>query len=481
MTNILSSPDVSPSNIPAIPVAERSAPFADAKERPRFVSNLATVFGGQLACAALALGLETCYARLLGPVGRGQIGLAMMVVTLGVLLGGLGGEIPILVWTSDSRKDAREWFPAVLLAGLSSCTAIGCIWLWVYWQFHWKVFQGISPRMAILILVTSPATVLFGYLTASLTSKEQFRLRAKVSIAEQTAGVFATLALLALLDRTPETAMLGYLLGLLIGVVCAAAVLRGFLQSHVWRFSAIRRYAKPAVLLGLSGQLGNVATFFNYRLDFFIVNYFLNPEQVGLYAVGVVVSEGLWQIPNAAAVALLPRTARTIDRGASEFTCLILRHVLIISSFLGVVMGALSPLVIPAIFGARFHPSVAVIIWILPGTIALALGKVMSADLAARAKPGYSSIFALFALGVTVVLDFTLIPRMGIRGAALASSIAYFTDSALLCFALKRELNVKWNALLLPTVADLAVYSDAGIKFRDALMVALRRRGTARS
>src|SRR6516164_10742718 len=43
--------------------------------RPRFFENLATVLTGQIACAGLALLVEVCYDRLLGPEGRGQISL----------------------------------------------------------------------------------------------------------------------------------------------------------------------------------------------------------------------------------------------------------------------------------------------------------------------------------------------------------------------------------------------------------------------
>jgi Na+-driven multidrug efflux pump len=102
-----------------------------------------------------------------------------------------------------------------------------------------------------------------------------------------------------------------------------------------------------------------------------------------------------------------------------------------------------------------------VIWWILPGTIALSLGKVISADLAARGKPEFSSIFAFISLAVTVVLDFLLIPRMGIQGAALASSAAYLADSALLAITLKRILKVTWKALLIPTSAEFIAYQNA--------------------
>ncbi|MDR9831654.1 oligosaccharide flippase family protein, partial [Vibrio sp. FNV 38] len=128
-------------------------------------------------------------------------------------------------------------------------------------------------------------------------------------------------------------------------------------------------------------QLGNVAAYFNYRLDVFIVNFYLNTAAVGLYAVGVMVSEAIWQVANAAAMALVPRTAREQGEASAEFTCLVCRHVLTLTFLGAIVVAALSAWVIPFVFGESFRASVPVIWWILPGTVALAASKVMCADL----------------------------------------------------------------------------------------------------
>jgi len=131
-----------------------------------------------------------------------------------------------------------------------------------------------------------------------------------------------------------------------------------------------------------------------------------------------------------------------------------------------------SPFAVPLIFGARFSASVAVIWWILPGTIALALAKVASSDLAARHKTGYASAFGMVALAVTVALDFLLIPRMGINGAAIASSAAYLVNTVLLLAALKRLLGASWSDLLIPRGSELAAYRNALSKVRSRIAIA---------
>ena len=432
---------------------------------PSFVSNLATVLSGQAASALLALATEVCYARLLGPAGRGQLSLGMMVIAAGVLLGGLGGDVPTVIWTADSKMRPSEWFPAVLFWGLSGSLVVCALWTLGFWTWHPIFLQGVSTAVAAIVLVAIPVQILFGYLMAIFTGRENFAMGAGLTLVNQIAKLAGVVLLIWILGQSAEAALSGYLFGLLVVVALAAALLRGSLGPR-WDIKATRRNFGRALSLGVRGQFGNLATFLNYRLDVFVVNYFLGPAQVGLYAIGVLVSESLWQIPHAAATALFPRTVRTVDEGATEFTCLIVRHVLLVACVSGVALALVAPFLIPIIFGARYSASIAVVWWILPGTIALAVGKVVSADLAARCRPGFSSIFACVSLIVTAFLDFILIPRMGINGAALASSAAYLMDAVLLTVALKFVSQVRWKALLVPTRADLALYRQVWRRYR---------------
>jgi len=227
------------------------------------------------------------------------------------------------------------------------------------------------------------------------------------------------------------------------------------------RLAAATHRLKASLSLGMRGVSSSLAMFATYRLDVFVVNYFLNPIEVGFYVLGVVISESLWQVPQAVAVTLSPRTARTVEQGSEQFTCFITRQVFLLACVMGAAMALASPVLIPLIFGSRFQPSVSVVWWILPGTIAFAVAKVMAADLTARGKPEYNSMIAVTCAVLTVLLDFALIPRMGIRGAALASSIAYASQALLIGIALRTVIKSSWTSMLLPSYADLVHYVGA--------------------
>ena len=429
-----------------------------------FLSNVTAVLGGQAASVAIALLTEVCFARLVGPGARGQISLCLMTIALGVLVGGLGADMPIVIWSADRTKKASAWLSAILLWGAIGCALACGIWWATFARWQFSLLRGVTPSLARVVLLTIPLATLFSYLTALLTGKERFRERAGVGLVESVTGLLAFFVLTVLLGRNANAALWGNLVGLAVGVATSALLLKNVISGSLVAPSPTKDVVR-GLGAGLRGQLGNVAAFFNYRLDVFIVNYFLDPAHVGLYAIGVAASEALWQIPQAAAVALFPRTARTVNENASNFTCLIMRQVFLISCISALAIALVSPWAVPLIFGARFSPSVPVIWWLLPGAVALSLAKVASSDLAGRSKTGYSSAFGGLALGVTVILDLLLIPRMGIQGAGLASSAAYTVNAALLLIALKFELKVKWRELLIPSRVEFASYKRAWFSF----------------
>lgn len=428
--------------------------------RSRFLKNIATILGGQFGTIAIAALTEVSVARLLGPAPRGQISVCTMAIWFGAVLGGLGGDAPIVIWAAGFRKKFSEWISVIFLWGTAGCGLTLYLWRVVYARWHSSTLQGVTPELARLVSFSIPPAILFSYMIALLTGTERFGQRATVALLRSAAGLAGFLALVWLYGRSAGAALWGSWLGLAFGIAATAFLSRDAVRWRNWSIPRFDKEIRSGFLVGLRGQLGPLTTFFTYRLDVFVVNYYFDPTQVGIYAVGVALSESLWQIPQAVAVALFPRTARTGAADATAFTCLILRQVLLISCVSAAVVALASPVAIPLVFGARFAPAVAVILWLLPGTVALGMGKVTAADLGGRGKTGYASLAGLAGFVATLVLDFALIPRWGIQGAAVASSLAYVAMGVVFLAALRHELKVGWRELLVPSRKELARYKE---------------------
>jgi O-antigen/teichoic acid export membrane protein len=89
------------------------------------------------------------------------------------------------------------------------------------------------------------------------------------------------------------------------------------------------------------------------------------------------------------------------------------------------VVAILAPVLIPVVFG-RGYQSAVVALWLLsPGAVFLALNQVLANLLQGRGRPLVISVSEGVGAVCTVALLAILIPLYGIRGAAIASTVAY--------------------------------------------------------
>ncbi len=80
---------------------------------------------------------------------------------------------------------------------------------------------------------------------------------------------------------------------------------------------------------------------------------------------------------------------------------------------------------IPLLFGESFRPAIVAMWLLLPGVVALSYYRTLAVHLAGQGHPEYYSYGAALSAILTLTLDVILIPRLGINGASIASSVAY--------------------------------------------------------
>jgi O-antigen/teichoic acid export membrane protein len=215
-----------------------------------------------------------------------------------------------------------------------------------------------------------------------------------------------------------------------------------------------------AVRFGVQGQLSNLVQLLNYRLDSYLVLLLVNTAGVGLYAVGVSLSEGMWFIANSVAVVLLTDITAGDDEYAAHMTPLICRNTLAVTGLASMAAAAVSPWIIPLVFGSDFEDAVRPFLWLLPGTVALSGTKILAAYILSRGKPMINASIALVTLVVTVTADVILIPLFEVSGAAAGASIGYSLSLVLSAVAYRRLSGGSIAKALLFQPADLALYID---------------------
>jgi O-antigen/teichoic acid export membrane protein len=279
-----------------------------------------------------------------------------------------------------------------------------------------------------LAAVAVPGAIQYRVLEGVLRGQGRFGAMNLLAVCLPATTLGALLVIEATSSLTVTTAVQVWSLSFLAPVVVGYAL--------VGRSSWPRALPGPArirriVVFGAQGQLGNLIQLLNYRLDSYLVLIFVGAGGVGLYAVGVSLSEGMWFVANSVAVVLLTDLSAGDQASAGRMTAVVCRNTLLVTAIAALAAAPLAPFIIPLVFGADFDGSVVPFLLLLPGTVALAGVKVLAAYIFSRGRPIINAYIAIAALIVTVSADLALIPWLGVAGAALGSSLAYGVSLAL--------------------------------------------------
>ncbi len=121
----------------------------------------------------------------------------------------------------------------------------------------------------------------------------------------------------------------------------------------------------------------------------------------------------------------------------------------------------LSKGIIVTLFGESFADSYAALLWLLPGVFCLSTSKVMTGYFNGKGLPQYGSISSGVSFFVTIVADIYFIPRLGIKGAAIASSVSYAVGTIIVLFFFIKKTSIPLFSLFTFCREDWGVLFNA--------------------
>jgi O-antigen/teichoic acid export membrane protein len=208
--------------------------------------------------------------------------------------------------------------------------------------------------------------------------------------------------------------------------VMAVAALVMILQSGGVRFRVSRSVGFESLRNGVKSTLSAVLLFMLFRVDIFLINFFLGTEQAGLYSIAVLVSELLQKFANTSGTVIFPKIAKeTDDRKGRRLSNRVLVFVGIVGLIFAVVLLFWGGRLIGMLFTEKFTPAFMPLRILLPGTVMMAMGKVILFSLWGKGFPKITIVLPLIAFILNLGLNLVLIPRWGIPVAAVSTSAAY--------------------------------------------------------
>ena len=396
------------------------------KHPGQFARNVFITFSTQILVLILGLIYTALIGRGLGTEGKGILDVAIIIpAILGILLG--GGISVANVYFAGTKKLSTQTLTDHSISFML-CTVvlsvIGIFLLSVTGLLDF-ILPNIPQWIIILILISLPFELLYASWRGILQGNNQILEANVVNFVKIISLVLLTAAALYWFSNRLLGAVLAWLFASVISLIPLTNLLHKQGASFVPKWN--HKTMKQMLNFGLRGYMGNLLQFFNYRLDLLIVNFFVGAAAVGIYSVSTRMAETLWFLPSAVGFVIMPKAASTSAKKMNKFTPTVFWITLLIT-FLGALgLVVLGGLFIDLVFGADFIDAYKPLLILLPGVVLLGGGKVLTNEITGRGYPQYNAVAAAVGLGVTIVLDIILIPKWGILGAALASSIAYTT------------------------------------------------------
>jgi O-antigen/teichoic acid export membrane protein len=260
--------------------------------------------------------------------------------------------------------------------------------------------------------------------------------------------------------------------GAILTVIVVTILTSAYYVSIVNNFAPFKRRFNPllarnSMIYGFKSYLQNLVGFLQYRLDLFLIAFFLGKDDVAHYAVAAAVAGVIWHIPDSIGAVLFPKLSSTKKtEEIHHLTSIVCRHTIFITGMAALILFAASEFLIKRIYGIEYTHAIRPLLILLPGVVMMSIYKVLTRNFSSRNRQQISVVAAASALVLNVGLNILLIPQLGITGAALSSTVSYSVTSGMLLVFFLKESGSGLKETVLMDQGDFGVYTGLLSKFR---------------
>ena len=328
----------------------------------------------QFIITILAVLTSVLVNRLLGPTNKGMFTIVSLAVGMMNTFGNFGISQAVTFHTAKKTFTLSQMWTFIFVFSMIWGLVVGLVGLVIVYMLPAGVLK--LDRLGNIFLIIG-ALALFSqflgmFLRSFLLGNESYKLFNQSDILRNLLSFLGSLILLLLI---PDKLLALFLIWLVIPLINMGYLLVLTRQPWDLKHLPLVSMLKVMIQYGIKTYVANLLQFLNYRLDQFILNFFMGVTQVGLYSVAVGLGEYIWQLSNAVQTILFPKVASTTTVKATLITARANRNTLMISFLAALGLGSLSYWIILILYGQDYLPASKGLIWLLPGIVAFSVVK----------------------------------------------------------------------------------------------------------
>lgn len=402
-----------------------------------------------LVCGVLTSLLS---AWALGPAGRGDLLIVMLWPPVCALLATFGLTQAHRYWAAKDPSCVSMLFSNALLFSL--VVGLGALALAEVTIPHLVGHR--SPEVMWLVriyLLNIPAALVQFLMIGLLEGSRRFGWAGSSRLITFVVQAASYLVLWLFNHLTVETAAFSAMAGQFAAMFLSLFAVWRQLRPR-WQPSWLQW--RNAVHYGLRGYPGTVADFATLRMDQLLLGGLASSTAIGLYFVAVRLSEITAILAGSVADAVMPEVAAAKhSEHADNLLARSLRLTVYTHLVVLVPLWLAAPHILRIVYGPSFSSAGGTFRILLVASVVLTAGGIAVSGLNGFGHPGLSTIARVSSAVVTVVALLTLLPRMGIAGAAIASLLGYSVMMIVAFIALMRQRECSMWSYLKPRTSDL--------------------------
>lgn len=440
-------------------------------------ASIFSLFGSKAVTLLIALFFTPILVRFLGPGLYGRYATLISIFFITDVLIGAGLNDSIRKYISEERSSTERnqifGFHLRLLIGL--CCSFAALYI-------------VATLTGVIRETLGPEFVPLFYLFAFFIVGRQFRefvrrtlmgLKLEKYSEPLKIGQKSLFSVLALLFVAGGYGVPGILIADII-VSCIITITGGYAISKHLTFASVFHSSPEGELRHeiLTFAAASVAYFacLNslYHVDILMLTWWTESEIVGYYKGALAIAETLWVLPMAVQMSMIQSTSELWQNEEygkiSQMAAKATRYVALFSILCAIGLAVLADSFVPVFLGAEFTPTVTPLILLLPGVVGFAIARPILSITQASGNMRTVILATLAAAILNFVLNGLLIPRYGMVGAAISTSIGYGTLPVFQFFAARNVGYSPFEGFSLVRVAVISTVSASVIFATDVLI-----------
>lgn len=398
---------------------------------------------GRTLSMSLTLGSAPIVARALGPDGRGVTAAVFALVSIVPVIVGLGLPIAVrrVVMKEDPSSVCRS-YRDISLIGFVLCGVAAAL-------FDHFLFGSYDPRLRLAIGVCiglCPVMAICLCDQGVLIALARYRAYAIIVMVQPGVVLVSAWILLASRTLSVTSVVVSYTLGM-----AASFFVSWLLVGAQWRGSRVSHQQLMVDAIRYFG--GAVADVVNNRLDQLLVLPLLGAIGAGLYSVTITMMSVPVAFAHAVSAPCFREAVEASDMDSrTRIAVKALKSTMLVCGVVYGVLAALSPWIIPIVFGNSFAAAVRPTCWMMLSGLLLCIGFSLSMQLVAVGRGWSLTAFQISSVVISTVLLVVLSDSFGLAGAVIASLAGY----VFLVVSIIITLRLGPRACL-PTLSDVPV------------------------